>query len=175
MPNKKNINQVEVIKEKLSRTKSVAVVDYSGTTVNDQVKLRQALSDVGGEMYVTKNTLIDIAVGKGKLSESLEGMNALVFSYEDAVGAIKKLFDFHKDTEKLSIKQGLMDDKVLSPAEMEALSKLPSKTELIGMLMSRIQGPAYGLVNVLSAPTRNLVYALKAIADKGEVSKGEAK
>lgn len=165
MPNQKNIQQVEIIKEKLSRTKSVAVVDYSGTTVNDQVKLRQDLAEAGGEMFVTKNTLIDIAVGKGKLSESLEGMNALVFSYEDAVSALKKLFDFHKDSDKLTIKQGLMEDKVLSPAELENLSKLPSKTELIGMLMSRLQGPAYGLVNVLTASQRNLVYALKAVAD----------
>ena len=165
MPNQKNIQQVEIIKEKLSRTKSVAVVDFSGTTVNDQVKLRQDLAEAGGEMFVTKNTLIDIAVGKGKLTESLEGMNALVFSYEDAVAALKKLFDFHKDSDKLTIKQGLMDDKVLSPAERETLSKLPGKTELIGMLMNRLQGPAYGLVNVLTASQRNLVYALKAIAD----------
>jgi large subunit ribosomal protein L10 len=168
MPNKKNLSQVEIIKEKLSRTKSVAVIDFAGTTVNEQVKLRQQLAEAGGEMFVTKNTLIDIAVGKGKLTESLEGMSALIFSYDDAVAAIKKLFDFHKETEKLSIKQGLMDDKVLSAAEVETLSKLPSKTELIGMLMARLQGPAYGLVNVMTAPTRNLVYALKAVTDKGE-------
>lgn len=168
MPSQKNQDQVNVIKDKLSRTKSVAVVDFSGTTVNDQVKLRQQLAEAGGEMFVTKNTLIDIAVGKGKLSESLEGMNALVFSYQDAVAAIKKLFEFHKETEKLQIKQGYMDDRVLSAAEVEALSKLPNKNELIGMLMSRLQGPAYGLVNVLNASQRNLVYALKAIADKGE-------
>jgi large subunit ribosomal protein L10 len=168
MPNKKNLSQVEIIKEKLSRTKSVAVIDFAGTTVNEQVKLRQQLAEAGGEMFVTKNTLIDIAVGKGKLTESLEGMSALIFSYDDAVAAIKKLFDFHKETEKLSIKQGLMDDKVLSAAEVETLSKLPSKTELIGMLMARLQGPAYGLVNVMTAPTRNLVYALKAVVDKGE-------
>lgn len=168
MPNKKNLSQVEIIKEKLSRTKSVAIVDYSGTTVNDQVKLRQQLAEAGGEMFVTKNTLIDIAIGKGKLTESLEGMNALVFSYEDAVAAIKKLFAFQKETEKLSIKQGLMDDKVLSAAEVETLSKLPGRNELIGMLMARLQGPAYGLANVLAAPTRNLVYALKAVADQGD-------
>ena len=166
MPNKHNLQQVEVLQEKLSRAQSVAIVEYSGTTVNDQVKLRQELRDAGGEFLVTKNTLIDIAIGKGKLSESLDGMNAIVFSYDDAVAAIKKLFAFQKDTEKLTIKQGFMEDRVLSIAEVEALSKLPGKNELIGMLISRIQSPAYGLVNVLNAGPRNLVYALKAIADK---------
>lgn len=166
MPSQKNIKEVEVIKEKLARTKSVAVVDFSGTTVNDQVKLRTELTAAGGEMYVTKNTLIDLAIGKGRVSESLEGMNALVFSYEDAVSALKKLFEFHKDTDKLTIKQGLVEDRVLSATEVEALSKLPSKLELISMLMNRIQAPGQGLVGVLKASQRNLVYALKAVADK---------
>ncbi len=166
MPSKKNEQQVEIIKEKLAGAKSATIVDYSGTTVNDQVKLRSELKKAGGEMFVTKNTLIDLAVGKGKLSESLTGMNALILSYEDAVAAVKALFDFQKETEKLSIKQGWMDSEVLSAEQVEALSKLPSKTELIGMLMSRLQGPAYGLVNVLQGSQRNLVYALQAIADK---------
>ncbi len=168
MPSKKNLDQVEIIKDKLAKTKSVTVVDYSGTSVNDQVKLRNELKEAGGEMFVTKNTLIDLALGKGKLSESLTGMNALIFSYEDAVAALKKLFEFHKDNEKLTIKQGFMDDQVLSPEEVEALSKLPSKTELIAMVMARIQSPAQGLVNVLQASQRNLVYALSAIAKKQE-------
>ncbi len=166
MPSKKNEEQIKVIKEKLAAAKSATVVDYSGTSVNDQVKLRSALKNAGGEMFVTKNTLIDIAAGKGRLSESLTGMNALILSYEDAVAAIKALFDFQKENEKLTIKQGIMDDAVLSADQVEALSKLPSKTELIGMLMARVQGPAYGLVNVLKASQRNLVYALQAVADK---------
>ncbi len=167
MPNAKNQSQVELLKEKVDRSKSVVVVDYSGTTVNDQVTLRSAVSEAGGEMLVAKNTLIDIATGKGNLTDSLEGMNAIVFSYEDAVAAIKKVFEFHKDSSKLTIKQGMMDGKVLSVSEVEMLSKLPSKNELIATLISRLQGPAYGLVNVLKANQRGLVYALRAIADKG--------
>ncbi|MCB9801393.1 MAG: 50S ribosomal protein L10 [Pseudomonadales bacterium] len=167
MPSQKNLQQVEMLKAKLDKAQSVAIVDYSGTSVNDQVKLRTSISEAGGEMLVAKNRLINVAVGEGKLSESLDGMNAIVFSYEDAVSALKKLFDFHKEEEKLTIKQGIMDDKVLSPAEVEALSKLPGREELISMLLNRLQSPATGLVNVLKAGQRDLVYALKAIAEKG--------
>ena len=166
MPSQKNVSQVDIIKDKIAQAQSTVVVDYQGTTVNDQVKLRSALRQAGGEMFVTKNTLIDVAAGKGQLADSLSGMNALVFSYQDAVAAIKKLFEFHKETDKLTIKQGLYEGKVLSAAEVETLSQLPSKNELIATLISRLQGPAYGLVNVLQAGPRNLVYALKAIADK---------
>lgn len=166
MPNKHNQEQVTLLQEKLSRAKSAVIVDFAKTTVNDQTKLRGSLREANGEMFVTKNTLIDIAIGKGKVKESLEGMNAIIFSFQDEVAAIKKLFEFHKDTEKLNIKQGIMGDQVLSAKEVEALSKLPGKQELISMLISRLNGPAYGLVNVLKAGSRNLVYALKAIADK---------
>ena len=166
MPNKHNQQQVEIIQEKLSRAKSVAVIDYSGTNVKEQVTLRSSLTEAGSEMFVTKNTLIDIAAGKGKLTDSLSGMNAIVLCYEDAVAGLKKLFEFQKKTNKLTIKQGLYENKILSAQEIETLSKLPSKEELISTLISRLQGPAYGLVNVLKAGQRDLVYALKAVAEK---------
>lgn len=166
MPNAHNQQQVTILAEKLARAKSAVVVDYAGTSVNDQVKLRSSLKEAGGEFFVTKNTLIDIALGKGKVTESLQGMNAVVFSFQDEVSALKKLFEFHKDSEKLNIKQGVMADKVLSVAEVKALSQLPGKQELLGMLVRQLQGPAYGLVGVLKATQRSLVYAIKAIADK---------
>lgn len=166
MPNQKNQKQVEILKEKVAKAQSLAIVDYSSTSANDQVKFRRQIAQAGGEVLVAKNTLIDIAVGKGKLTESLNGMNAVVFSYTDAVAALKQLFAFQKDSEKLVIKQGYMEDKVLSAKEIEALSKLPGKNELISMLIRTLQAPATGMVNVLKASQRDLVYVLKAIADK---------
>ncbi len=126
MPSKQNIKQVEELKELVSQAKSVAIVDYAGTTVNDQVTLRRELKAAGGKMIVTKNTLINVAVGKDKLQESLSGMSALILSLEDEVSAIKALFKFHNDNEKLTIKQGIYQDRVLSPEEVENPSKLPS-------------------------------------------------
>lgn len=155
-----------MLTEKLAKAKSLIIADYTGTTVSDQVKLRSEVKKAGGEMVVTKNTLIDIAVGKGKLSDSLHGMNAVIFAYEDPVAPVKAAFEFHKKNEKLSIKQGYMDEKVLSNEEVVALSKLPSKTELIAKLLMVLKSPGQGLVNVLNAGPRNLVYALNAVAEK---------
>jgi large subunit ribosomal protein L10 len=168
VPNAKNKQQVELIKTKIAQAESVAVVDYAGTTVNDQVKLRTELRQVGSDMLVTKNTLIDIAIGKGKVSDSLKGMSALVFSNQDPVAGIKALFKFNKDNDRLAIKQGYMpaDDKVLSFEELKTLSELPGKNELIAMLLNRLQAPATGLVNVLKASQRDLVQVLKAVSEK---------
>ena len=60
MPNQKNQDQLQLIKDRLAKSKSTVVVDYSGTNVENHTELRQALKDVGGEMLVTKNTLIDL-------------------------------------------------------------------------------------------------------------------
>lgn len=166
MPNQHNQEQVKILQEKIDRAASLVIVDYSKSKVADLTKLREALRAAGGEMFVTKNTLIDIAVGKGQLTDSLQGMNAVVFSYNDPVAAVKALVEFHDDNGLLEIKQGFMDDKVLSVAEVDALSKLPGKNELIVMLIQRLKSPGQGLVNTLQATTRNLVYVLKAIADK---------
>lgn len=168
MPNKHNQSEVAALQESMQKAKTVAIVDFAGTTVNDQVKLRSALRKAGGEFRVAKNTLLNIVLNKPEMKDSFNGMSGAIFSFQDEVAAIKALFQFKKDTEKLTIKQGYMvaDNKVLSSNELEALSKLPGKQELISMLISRLNGPAYGMVNVLKAGQRNLVYALKAIADK---------
>lgn len=166
MPNLKNQAVLEELQEKVTRAKSIALIDYAGTTVNDQVELRQAVNAAGGEVRVAKNTLIKIALNTELLNESLEGMTALVFSYEDEVSALKPMVTFHKDKDKLVIKQGMLEDKVLSAADVIKLSELPGKDQLIATLISRLQGPSYGMVNVLKAGQRNLVQVLKAIAEK---------
>jgi len=165
-PNTKNQTQFASLSEKAKKAQSIVITDFSGTSVNQQVELRAKIREAGGEMIVAKNTLIDLAVGKGKLSESLHGMNAAIFSYTDPVAPVKVLFEFQKKNEKLTIKKGFMDDRVLSEDEVVSLSKLPSKSELIGRLLMVLNSPATGLVNVLNAGTRNLVYALNAIAEK---------
>lgn len=166
-PAKKKIDQVEMLQGKLAQAKSAVIVEYSGLTVKEKTTLLQKVKEAGGEFLVAKNTLINIAFGKKEgLKDAFKGMNAVLFANEDAVTPIKAIFQFHKDTEKLVIKKGLMDEQVLSETEVVQLSNLPSKDQLIATLISRLQGPAHGLVNVLQAGPRNLVYALQAIADK---------
>jgi large subunit ribosomal protein L10 len=166
MPSQQNQSKLEIVSEKNAKAKSVVIVQYAGTSVAEQVELRSAVKKAGGEVLVTKNTLIDLAVGKGKLTDSLHGMNAVVFSYEDPVMPLKALFEFNKKNEKLVIKQGFMDDKVMSPEEVEQLSKLPSKTELLAKLLMILKSPGTNLVRTLNAVPQKLVYAVDAIAKK---------
>jgi len=172
MPSQKNQELFETLKTHLDESKSVVVANYSGLNVEAQNELRAKLTEAGGSLQVARNRIFKLAAketvteGFEALEKSLEGQNAFLFSKEDAVSAIKVLFKFSEDNEALEIKLGILNERVLSYEETEALSKLPSKTELIAQLISRLQGPSYGLVNVLNGPTRGLVNALNAIKDK---------
>lgn len=168
-PAKKKQDAVVDLQEKLSKAKSAVIVDYSKLTVKEKTTMLDKVRQAGGQFFVAKNSLMHIAFGKkDELKDSFKGMNGVLFSYDDAIMPLKAVMEFKKTIDKLVVKKGFMDDKVLSEADVENLSKLPSKNELIATLISRLQGPSYGLVNVLQANTRNLVYALKAIADKKE-------
>lgn len=167
MPNQKNQADLAAIKEKLVRAKSILVVDYAGTTVNEQSELRGNLKKVGGEFFVTKNTLIGLGFDQApEVKDALSGMNALILSYDDEVGAVKVAYNFIKDKEKMTVKLGYLDQKFLTTDEAETLSKIPGKDELVAMLIRALNSPATGLVNVLKANIRDLTYVLQAIVDK---------
>ena len=166
MPSAKNIAQLQELEEKVKKAKSVVFTNYAGLTLKQQTKLRASLKASGAEFVVAKNTLLNRVLKNDELKKTLEGQTGVVLSYEDEVGGIKQVVEFAKTAEKPEIKLGWMAGKMLSLEDIKALAKLPSKLELIATLISRLQGPAYGLVNVLNANARNLVYALKAIEKK---------
>jgi large subunit ribosomal protein L10 len=178
MPSQQNIDQLTAIKANVEKSQNVIIADYSGLSVKDQTDLRAKLKDAGGELAVNKNRLLTLAL-KDRLKDlpetvtkTLEGPNATLYSYTDPVSATKVLVEFAKDHESLTVKMGVMlgqegsPDQVLTKDQVIALAKLPGRQELLAMLVSRLNAPISGLVNVLAGPTRNLVYVLNAIKDK---------
>ena len=157
---------VDVITEKLGRSEIVIATDYRGLTVADVTDLRQKLRQSQVEYQVVKNTLARFAASaaeKPDLSELLNGPTALAYGYDDVVQPAKVLADFMRTSEtSFTIKGGLLGQKLLSGDDIIALAKLPSREELIGKLMSLLQSPIYGLLNVLNGNLQGLVGILQA-------------
>ena len=61
---------------------------------------------------------------------------------------MKTRLQFAKDNDKLSIKGGIVEGVFVSVAEIDTLSKLPSREELIAKVVGTIKSPLFGLVNV---------------------------
>lgn len=175
MPNKKNVEKVKQLREKISQSKAVVVADYHGLNVNQVNDLRAKLSEQGMEMNVSKNTLLSIALKEENMevkefAQHLKGPTATFFAFEDPIAPIKILFEFNKEFESPVVKAGLIEGAYNDGDKVKILSELPSKDELIARVVGGMKSPLTGFVNVLGGTQRNLVYVLSAIADKKEVS-----
>ncbi|RKO63398.1 50S ribosomal protein L10 [Caldibacillus debilis] len=151
---------VEEITEKLKKSQTTVIVDYRGLNVAEITELRKQLREAGVEFKVYKNTLMRRAAEKAELSqlnEFLTGPNAVAFSEHDPVMPAKILNDFAKKNEKLEIKAGVVEGRLVSISEIKALAELPPREGLLSMLLS-----------VLQAPIRNFALAVKAVADQKE-------
>ncbi|HHY46630.1 MAG TPA: 50S ribosomal protein L10 [Firmicutes bacterium] len=162
---------VNEIREKLERAQGVILTDYRGLDVRTMTELRRKLAESGIEYRVVKNTLASIAArgaGIGDLSQLLTGPTAMAFAYKDPVTAAKALSGFAKEHKELSFKGGILGKQVISGDQVGALAMLPPREVLLGQVVSAIQAPLSGLVNVLSATYRNLVYVLDAVRRQKE-------
>ena len=160
---------VEEIKEKIQNSKSIAFVDYSGMTVEEDTAMRKKFREAGAEYRVYKNRLMALALnelGIEGCEDYLQGTTAVAFGFSDEVAPAKIICETAEKTKKMSIKFGILNGKSVEASVIEALSKLPSKEELVAKLLGTLQGPASALCRVLSAPTRGLAIALNAIATK---------
>ncbi|NLY42837.1 MAG: 50S ribosomal protein L10 [Clostridiaceae bacterium] len=180
MPSKKILEQkkqaVQELAEKMSRASSGVLVDYRGLTVEQDTVLRNRLRKAGVEYKVVKNTLTRLAAkqtGLDELDPFLHGPTSLALTYDDPVAAAKVLSEYAKENDKLEIKVGFIEGRIIDAKEVKALGELPPKEVLIARVLGGFNAPIAGFVNVLSANIRGLAVALKAIADK-RAQAGEA-
>lgn len=163
--------KVAELKDLLTSSKGVVLVDYCGLTVAEDTELRSKMREAGVKYMVAKNTFIRIAAQKAcieGLDAYLEHNTAVAFSAEDPVAPAKILNDFSKDHKALEIKAGVLDGKVIGLDEVKAVAELPSREELLAKLVGSMQAPISGLVNVLQGTIRNFVYTLEAVRQKKE-------
>jgi large subunit ribosomal protein L10 len=161
--------QVHELAEKLKTAKGVVLADYRGLTVEQDTKLRKTLREAGVDYQVIKNSVIHFAALEANLvglEPYLSGPTAVAISLTDPVAPSKLLTKFDKDFEKFGLKGGIVEGTVLDVDGVRALSLLPSKEQLISMMLGSLKSPLAGFVNVLNGNIRGLVVALGAIAEK---------
>ena len=144
---------VAEVSEKLVDAQTVVLAEYRGIEVGDITKLRADARNAGVYFRVVKNTLVRRAV-QGTQFEALadQMVGPLVYSISaDPVAAAKVVFDFAKGNDKLVIKAGAYNGKVLDAAGVNALANVPSKEVLLAQLCGLLQSPVSGLARVLAA------------------------
>jgi large subunit ribosomal protein L10 len=169
--NKKKI--VEDLKKKFATTKVVIVTDYKGLNVAQMTELRRNLSEAKVEFQVVKNTLLARAskdTDAELLADVFKGPSGIALSFDDPVAPAKILTQFAKDNKKLEIKAGVMNGKMMNLDAITALSKLPSREELLAQVLSTMNAVPTGFVRALADVPRRMVNVLNAIKDQKEAA-----
>lgn len=170
MARPEKIAQVEAVAASINSARSIVLSDITGLNVAKVTELRRRCREQGVDLKVVKNTLARRGV-KGTVAEDLEkyfeGPTAIAISRESENGAAKVLAKFAEEHEELpKLKAGFVDGNVIDARGVLALSKIPTKGELVSQLMGGIQGPARNLLSVIQGPARNLASVLKQVSEK---------
>ena len=162
---------VKELSEKIRNSKALVLADYRGLTVEQDTELRNALRKAGVDYKVVKNTLTLFAArenGLEGLESYLTGPTSLAISTTDPVAPAKVLSEYAKKYDKLELKVGVVEGKIIDVNGIKALAELPSREVLIARVLGGLNAPITGFVNVLNGNIRGLVVALNAIREKQE-------
>ena len=166
----KKQEEVETIKEKIKKSKSVILANYKGLTVMEDTDLRREFRKSNIEYKVYKNTLLRRAfndLNYKEFDDALRGTTSIAFSYGDEVAAAKVIKQKGKELrDKLIAKCGLLNGAFIDAKKVEELASLPSREELIAKMLGSLNAPISGLAGVCRALLSGIVYALKSIHDK---------
>ena len=149
---------VNEVAEKVSKAKSIRLVNHCGLTVEQDTALRADMRKANVEYKFIKNSVLSRAFEKAGITgmESVfEGPTAVAFSYEDAVAGAKIVSDNGAKTKMLEIKGGVIENKPASADEVKVLASIPPKPVLIGQLLG-----------LLTSPMRSLAVAVSEVAKK---------
>ncbi|MFY9793066.1 MAG: 50S ribosomal protein L10 [Candidatus Sulfotelmatobacter sp.] len=158
--------QVEKLSAELKNVSNAVVATYTKMTVPQDYELRKALRGAGAKYQVVKNTLVERAAKGTKIEEGLKnltGVTSIAYTTGDPVAMAKALTKYAKDVPEFTFKVGVVEGRVISIKEIEALSSMPSKEELYSKLLFLINAPAQRLVTVMNAVGRNLA----VVVDQG--------
>ena len=173
MPTQEKVETIEDFKTRLDGAKTVLVTEYRGLTVQQLSDLRKQLRGVSASYKIIKNRLAKLAMTDSDLSKlgpHLKGPTGMVISKEDPVAVAKALHTFARTNQALAIKAGFIEGQVLPPADLKALSELPTKDAIRSQIIGAIQGPLAQLVGLLQATQRDLAYVL---AERGKNAPAE--
>lgn len=142
----KKAEVVSEIKGKFEGAKSVVLFDPRGLNVSEVTELRRELRNNGSDYKVYKNTLTKRAVDSLniELGEFLEGPSAISFS-EDELAPVRVISDFAKKHDKLELKAGIVEGKVVDAKELAKYAAIPSRDTLLTMLASGLMGTVRNL------------------------------
>jgi large subunit ribosomal protein L10 len=155
----KKSEQIEELSSDLKNVHNLIVGTFGKLTVAKDFELRKSVRAAGAKYRVVKNTLAERAARGTSVEEvlkGLEGVTSIAYTEGDPVALAKVLSKYAKDNPEFTFKAGVVEGRVISIREIDALASMPSKEEIYSKLLFLINAPAQRLVTVMNAVGRDL-------------------
>jgi large subunit ribosomal protein L10 len=161
---------VAEMKDILDKSESAFVIDYKGLSVAQISDLRNRLRESGAVCKISKNTLLKRAIADQAQWQEMEplltGTSAILLTQEDIGSAVKAYKKFQKDTKKTELRGAVLEGKLLSQKDAEALADLPTKDELYAKIAVGINAVATKLALGIKEVPASIGRGIKAYAEK---------
>ncbi len=157
----------------VKRSQTIILVEYTGANMKSLDGIRAKIRESGGEFHVVKNTLARRAFEENGMEfpkELLMKSSAISFAFSDPASTAKALTDATKGNEFVKVKGGYMAGKVLTAAQVKALSDMPPLPVMRATLLGVLQAPAGKLVRTIAEPARGLAAVIKARSESAQAA-----
>lgn len=144
------------LKDEFAASEAIVVSDFKGLSVKQLEVLRNSAKEQNVKVKIIKNTLANIAL-KNAEKEGMSFKDTNIFLWGDQLSVCKVAAKFEEKNEAFALKTAYVDGEVTSIEKVRALSKMPSRDELIAMLLQ-----------VWNAPIQNFTIGLNALKEKKE-------
>ena len=151
-------NYINSLKKDFESNDAMMIYHYEGLNVKQLDELRDKMREAGALLKVTKNRITKLALKETTHSEAenlFSGPTAIALS-QDPISIAKILVKFQKTNQKLKIVGGIMDKKLLAPADVTEIAKLPTLDEARAQIVGILQAPQQILISILLAPGRKI-------------------
>jgi large subunit ribosomal protein L10 len=165
---------MDQLRSDLDGARSVLILDLKGLDAISEFQFRRDMRKKSIRVRALKNTLarrVFTEMGMDGLSRFLEGPSTLVWGGAGVAELAKEVSSQVKTLKKPAIKGGAVDGVVIGPEQVEDITKLPSREQLIGRVVNLALSPVQRILSLANAPAGNLMSQLKTMS---EGTSGEA-
>jgi large subunit ribosomal protein L10 len=156
---------IEEVAGHLKKSDYVILANYDKLTVADVAELRRRLDPHHAEFHVVKNSSLRVAaqaLNLPNVDSALIGPTAVIVGGKNSPGVAKVLRDFIKEKQKIVLKVGILNQKLISAKDIEKLAEMPSLDVMRAQFLGLLQQPATLFVRVLNAVPQGVVNVLQA-------------
>ncbi|EPB4768766.1 50S ribosomal protein L10 [Campylobacter jejuni] len=157
MTRSEKVEIIAKLEEGFKASEAIVVCNYRGLSTKKLEELRNNARENNVKVQIVKNTLANIALNNsGKTDLVLKDTNIYLWG-EDQLSVSKVAAKFEENNDKFEIKTAYIEGEVADVAKVKALAKMPSRNELLAMLLQ-----------VWNAPITNFTIGLNALKNKKE-------